>query len=82
MYPSIIISHNIGQNPLIGKVILKGDWRHINQDPTNIRFDPAKDLFEDFESQDFNNIGHKWLNLPLVEDIIKDLEKELKNNAI
>ena len=77
LYPSIIISHNIGQTPLVGKVVLnKDDWMHINQDPANRFFDPAKDLFDDFETRNFNAVGSKWFNLPRLEEILDVLEGE------
>lgn len=78
LYPSIIIANNIGQNPLIGKVVLKDKWLHINQDPTNTRFDPAKDLFDDLSTLNFSVIGNKWFNLPTTEDLIKEMEGILK----
>ncbi len=78
LYPSIIISHNIGRTPLIGKVVLKDDWKHINGDPTNERFDPAKDLFEDFTTGSFSKMGERWFNLPTTVDIIKNMEDEFE----
>ena len=75
LYPSIIISNNIGQNPLVGKVVLKtDDWKHINQDPTNVYFDPAKDLFDDWCTKDYSHTGNKWFNLPKFEDVLKAVE--------
>ena len=77
MYPSIIISHNIGQNPLVGKVVLKAeDWKHINQDPTNRFFDPAKDLFDDFMTKNYSATGKKWFNLPTMMEILEELKDE------
>ena len=76
MYPSIIISHNIGQNPLVGKVILNTDkWRHINQDPLNAYFDPAKDLFDDFMTRNYSKTGKKWFNLPTLSEILEELDE-------
>ena len=77
LYPSIIISHNIGQNPLVGKVVLKTDeWKHINQDPSNPYFDPAKDLFDDFMTKNYSKTGAKWFNLPTLVDILDEVENE------
>ena len=77
LYPSIIISHNIGQNPLVGKVVLKADdWKNINQDPTNKYFDPAKDLFDDFMTKNYSATGKKWFNLPTMMDVLEELENE------
>ena len=76
LYPSIIISHNIGQNPLVGKVILNTDkWRHINQDPLNAYFDPAKDLFDDFMTRNYSKTGKKWFNLPTLSEILEELDE-------
>ena len=76
LYPSIIISNNIGQNPLVGKVILNAEkWKHINQDPTNIYFDPAKDLFDDILTKNYSKIGHKWFNLPTLSEILEELDE-------
>ena len=59
----------------MGKVVLnKEEWKHINQDPSNKFFDPAKDLFDDLESRNYNIVGNKWFNLPLLEEILEVLE--------
>ena len=77
LYPSIIISNNIGQNPLVGKVVLNiDDWRHINQDPSNKYFDPAKDLFDDFMTKNYSATGKKWFNLPTLSEVLEELESE------
>lgn len=75
LYPSIIISHNIGQNPLIGKIIMEDDFRELNGDPDDERYDPAKELFEDFESQNYSKLGERWLNLPSTEKLLKIMEE-------
>lgn len=76
LYPSIIISNNIGQNPLIGKVVLNNEkWKHINQDPTNKYFDPAKDLFDDLCTRNYSKVGKKWFNLPTLFEILEELEE-------
>ena len=82
LYPSIIIANNIGQNPLVGKVVLKAeDWKHINQDPTNVYFDPAKDLFDDLSTKNYSQVGNKWFNLPKFEDVIKAVEAEYEKTV-
>ena len=50
------------------------DWKHINQDPTNVYFDPAKDLFDDWCTKDYSHTGNKWFNLPKFEDVLKAVE--------
>ena len=82
LYPSIIIANNIGQNPLVGKLVLKAeDWKHINQDPTNVYFDPAKDLFDDLSTKNYSQVGNKWFNLPKFEDVLKAVENEYEKTA-
>lgn len=61
---------------MVGKVILNAEkWKHINQDPTNIYFDPAKDLFDDILTKNYSKIGHKWFNLPTLSEILEELDE-------
>lgn len=78
LYPSIIISNNIGQNPLIGKLIIKKKFENLNQDLDNEFYDPAKELFEDWATQDYSKIGNRWFGLPETDELIKILEKKMK----
>lgn len=76
LYPSIIISNNIGQNPLIGKVVLKQKMKHLNPDPTNAKYDPAKEFFEDISTLNYAKIGNRWFNLPTIEEVLREMEAE------
>lgn len=78
LYPSIIISNNIGQNPLVGKVIMKDKFYELNQDPDNEHYDAAKELFEDLATKNYSVTGRKWFNLPETTELIKELESKIK----
>ena len=71
LYPFIIIANNIGRQPLVGKIIMKDKLLELNQDPTNIRYDPAKELFEDIMTQNYSKMGNRWFGLPQTEDLVK-----------
>ena len=78
LYPFTIISHNIGQLPLIGKVVLKDKFNELNQDPDNRYYDASKELFEYFETKDYSITGNKWIGLPTTEELLSELEKSMK----
>lgn len=75
LYPFTIISHNIGQLPLVGKVILKDKFYELNQDPDNKYYDASKELFEYLETKDYSITGNKWFGLPTTEELLKEFEK-------
>jgi len=57
-------------------VVLNNEkWKHINQDPTNKYFDPAKDLFDDLCTRNYSKVGKKWFNLPTLFEILEELEE-------
>jgi len=73
MYPSIIISHNIGTETMIGKLILEG-FDKYNPDPTDDLYDQGKHFIEDYLTYDYSFLCNRYFNLPTTEDILKDLE--------
>ena len=75
LYPFIIIANNIGRQPLVGKVIMKDKWLHLNQDPTNLRYDPAKEFFEDLMTKNYSKMGNRWFDLPQTEELYAGLIK-------
>ena len=73
MYPSIIISHNIGTETMIGKLILDGFGKY-NPDPTDTLYDQGKFFIEDYLTYDYTYLGNRYFNLPDTVSILKDLE--------
>lgn len=78
LYPFTIISHNIGQLPLVGKVVLKDRFLELNQDTNNRYYDASKELFEDLETKNYSITGKKWFGLPTTEEILEEMEKSMK----
>lgn len=77
LYPSIIISCNIGVVSMIGKVILEG-FDHLNGDPTSeTKFDAGKEFFEDLTTGDMTRVGSRYFNLPTTEDLLDKIGKKL-----
>ena len=76
MYPSIIISHNIGTETMIGKIILDG-FEKYNPDPTDNLYDQGKYFVEDYLSYDYTYVGNKYFNLPTTEELLKEVDKIL-----
>lgn len=84
-YPSTIFAMNIDPSCLIFKVILDaaqfgirgGDlkFNSISQysllpdKPSDFHDDVAKECFDNFQTKNWMNTGHKWFNLPTVEDM-------------
>jgi len=66
---------------LVGKVILKDKWLELNQDPTNLRYDPAKELFEDITTQNLSKMGSRWFGLPQTEDLITGFQEWKEKKA-
>ena len=64
--------------PLVGKVVLKDKWAHLNGGPTNERYDAAKEFFEDITTKNYSKMGNRWFNLPETSDIIKRMESVMK----
>lgn len=78
MYPNIYIAHNIGQETMIGKLVLDGfeNLEHP-QDPSESKiYDGGKMFIEALLTKDYSFIGENYFNLPKVEDIIAEIESE------
>ena len=84
-YPSTIFAMNIDPSCLIFKVILDAaqfgirggdlEFNSISQysllpdKPSDFHDDVAKECFDNFQTKNWMNTGHKWFNLPTVEDM-------------
>lgn len=76
MYPYAYISHNIGHETMIGKIVLDG-FDHLDWDPTEKIYDGGKMFIEALLSHDYSYIGHTYFNLPTGEEIINDFCKDV-----
>lgn len=75
MYPSIIRSHNINPETMIGKVLLEG-FDYLNLDPTDKLYDQGKVFIETYLSHDWGFLGKTYFNLPSIEDLVHEVEHE------
>jgi len=92
-YPSCIAAMNIEPSCLIFKAIIdpsQYDVRGGNipfngitdvqvNEKNNDSFadDIAKEVFDNFQTRNYLSIGHKWLNLPSVNEVYEKLKEEL-----
>ena len=76
MYPYIIISHNIGHEAMIGKIIVDG-FDFLDIAPAEKLYDGGKMFIEALLSKDWSYVGNTYFNLPKVNDVLKELEGEL-----
>lgn len=92
-YPSAIGEMNITASALIFKVILdprqynvRGGELHYNgitdvqlTDDNSDSFseDVGKEVFDNFQTRNYLSTGHKWMNMPSVNDVYKKLKKKL-----
>ena len=74
MYPSILQSHNIDPETMIGKLILDG-FEHLNSDPDDDLYDQGKMFIEDYLTRDYTYIGNTYFNLPTTEELITELDQ-------
>jgi DNA polymerase elongation subunit (family B) len=80
MYPSIIITYNVGPNTLIGKLIIDKDIANVYNDILNKPFDETndkgKEFIDNYLIRNYGMMGNKWFNLPTINDLITDFNKE------
>ena len=81
-YPSSIIAMNIDPSTLIFKVIvdsnqfIDGDAKYNGIIEMERDTDLAKEVFDNFQGDNVITMGHKWFNLPSIEDIDKLCREE------
>lgn len=85
-YPSSIIAMNIDPSTLMFKVIVEksqfdnGEVKYngiIKYDETDV--DISKDVFDNLQSGNILSFGHKWFNMPSIEDALAECERRLTN---
>lgn len=82
-YPSSIIAMNIDPSTLIFKVIvdsnqfIDGDVKYNGFIEMERDTDLAKEVFDNFQGDNVITMGHKWFNLPSVDEMAKLCEEEL-----
>lgn len=88
-YPSCIAANNIEGSTLIFKAIVDSSQFDVRggENPyhgiTDFQINPnnedtfsgdiAKEIFDNFQTRNYINVGHKWLNLPSISDVCKEL---------
>lgn len=83
-YPSSIMAMNIDPSCLIFKTIVnssqfinrKVGYNGIVELPEDD--DISKDVFDNIQTGNVLSIGHKWFNLPSIEDVLKECERKLR----
>lgn len=92
-YPSCIGAMNIDPSTLIFKTIVdpsnydvRGgdipyhgitDVQVVKENNDSFAEDIAKEVFDNFQTRNWLSVGYKWLNLPSVNDIYKEVVKKL-----
>ena len=90
-YPSCIAANNIEASTLIFKVIVNSsefdvrggthpyhgitDFQANPNNEDTFQGDIAKEIFDNFQTRNYLSTGHKWLNLPSIEDVVKRLDE-------
>ena len=77
MYPFAYIAHNMGQESMIGKLILNG-FDHLDPNPEDKLYDGGKMFMEAYLCGDYAFMGNTYFNLPTIEEILDGLDKEGK----
>ncbi|WP_304576746.1 hypothetical protein [Romboutsia ilealis] len=83
LYPSIIITFNIGPNCLVGKLIIKDKKiadRYNFKEIAEGKYDAGKDFMEAVLSENVLMTGVRWFNLPNTETLIEEFETKFKLN--
>lgn len=70
LYPSIIRAYQIGDMPLIGKIIFK-DSEFLNEHYSEL-----------LNERDMNIIGNKVFNLPTLSNVLDNLDSILKDEYL
>ena len=77
MYPFAYIAHNMGQESMIGKLVLNG-FDHLDPNPEDKLYDGGKMFVEAYLCGDYAFMGNTYFNLPTIEEILDGLDKEGK----
>ena len=83
LYPSIIITFNIGPNCLVGKLIIKDKKiadRYNFKEIAEGKYDAGKDFMEAILSENVLMTGVRWFNLPNTETLINEFESRFMNS--
>ena len=92
-YPSCIAAMNIDPSCLIFKVIVKPsqyeprggtipfngitDVQLVDTNSDSFDSDVGKEIFDNFQTHNWLSVGHKWLNMPSINDVYEKLKEEL-----
>lgn len=92
-YPSCIAAMNIDPSCLIFKTILNPnqydvrggeipfngitDTQACKENDDSFVDDVAKEVFDNFQTRNWLSVGHKWLNMPSINDVYERLKEEL-----
>ena len=92
-YPSTIFAMNIDPSTLIFKMILDSrqynvrggklpfngitDIQLVDENTDSFSGDVAKEVMDNFQTRDYVSTGHKWMNLPSVNDIYEVMKRKL-----
>jgi len=92
-YPSCISAMNIDPSCLIFKMILLSeqydvrggkipyhgitDVQLVEENDDSFDGDVAKEVMDNFQTRNYLTFGHKWMNLPSVNEVYEELVKEL-----
>lgn len=96
-YPSTIRIMNIDCSTLIFKVIISADQYDVRGGTipfhgiTDTQINPrnndsftddiAKEVLDNFQTKNYLSFGYKWLNLPSVNEVYKEVKKRLKKKG-
>lgn len=80
LYPSIIITFNIGANTQFFKLVLdKSDFFKIEADSD---YDAGGEFLDDLQTRDWMYVGYKWFNLPPIEQVLNDISVHFCNEEV
>jgi hypothetical protein len=90
-YPSTIFAMNIDPSTLIFKMILQPnqydvrggklpfngitDVQLVEENSDSFSGDVAKEVMDNFQTRDYVSTGHKWMNLPSVNEVYNEMVK-------
>ena len=77
LYPSLLQEFNMATNTQIGMIKFEGDNAPY-KDPSYLRIGPGGTFNENLASYNYIEFCKRWMNLPDVEDAIKDIKEYIR----